>query len=351
MPGDETMKAIVQDRAGDPGVLAVRQVPTPSLRSDDVLIRVERSGVCYHDVLVRQGVFRKAVQMPLIPGHEVAGIVERVGPAVSDFVVGDRICTTQRRAVCGRCRLCRSGRETLCEAQEFMGDAHLNGGYSQYVAVAQDCAVKVPADVSLDHAAIAACAIGTQLNAIRDVGRLKAGETVLVTGASGTQGGHGVQLARAMGARVLATVSSETAAKVARDHGAHDVIVTPHGIDFSRQVREATAGAGVDMVVDNVGTDIFHFIRRAVARGGRWVMVGALSGKQVSFNTAQLFTSGIDMLSAVSCSRAQLADCLQLLADGAVKPVIADVVALDDAAAAHRRLECGGVGGKILLHV
>lgn len=345
------MKAIVQHETGASGVLKLGEIDKPEVRPNDVLIRVTACGVCYHDVVVRQGIFRKRVHLPLVPGHEVSGIIVETGAAVRQLKVGDRVCTVQRRSVCGECRYCRSNRETLCEFQEFMGDAHLNGGYAEFVAVAEDCTVRVPDNIPLEHASIVACAIGTQLNAIRDVAKVRLGETVLVTGAGGTQGGHGVQVARACGARVLALASSQAKADTILANGASRVIISKHGDDFSKQVRECTGGRGVDVVIDNVGAETFQSVKRSLAQGGRWALVGAISGMKVPFNPAELFINGIDMLSAVSCSRSQLEDSLELVSMGLVSPIIAGELPLDQAAVAHERLEHATSGGKLLLRI
>ena len=343
------MKAIVQNQTGGPEVLVLQEVPEPELRPADVLIRVAACGVCYHDVVVRNGVFRTRVHLPLIPGHEVSGIVEKVGPATRRVKVGDRVCTVQRRYVCGQCRECRSGREVMCPYQEFMGDAHLNGGYAELVAVAEDCVAVVPDGVALDQASIVACAVGVQLNAIRDVGKLRLGESVLITGANGGQGVHGLQIARASGAHVIGITSSQAKADALRELGAHDVAVIPHGADFSAEVRKFTDGRGVDVVIDNVGTAVFESVRRSFAPHGRWVMVGALTGEKAGFNPAQMFINDISLLSAVSCTRAQLEDALLLVKRGIVRPLVVQRLALADAADAHARLEREGIGGRMIL--
>lgn len=343
------MRAIVQRHAGGAEVLALEDVPEPEVRPGDVLIRAAVCGVCYHDVVVRNGVFRRRVHMPLVPGHEVAGVVERVGAATRELKVGDRVCTVQRRSVCGQCADCRSGHEATCPYQEFMGDAHLNGGYAELVAVSEDCVVRIPDGLPMEQAAIVACAVGTQLNAIRDVGKLRLGESVLIMGAAGGQGAHGVQIARACGAHVIALTSSDAKAEKIRALGAHETLVVPHGADFSGAVRDVTDGRGVDVVIDNVGTGVFDSIRRSLARHGRWVLVGALSGEKASFNPAQLFLNGISMLSAVSCSRSQLRDALVLVQRGLVRPIIADALPLAEAAHAHERLERAGVMGRLIL--
>lgn len=343
------MKAIVQEQTGAADVLALREVPAPVMRPGDVLIRVAASGVCYHDVVVRNGTFRRRVHLPLIPGHEVSGVVVQVGPQTQRFQVGDRVCTTQRRSVCGVCRECRSGHEVACEKREFMGDAHLNGGYAELVAVSEHCVALVPDTIDLVQASIVACAIGTALNAIRDVAKLKLGETVLITGAAGGQGAHGVQLARASGAHVIALVSSEAKAAVVRELGAHEVVVSAHGEDFSRQLLALTDDRGVDVVIDNVGAAIYQPLRRSLARYGRWILVGALSGETASFNPAHLFLHNISMLSAVSCSRSQLEDALTLVERGLVRPLITAALPLSEAVDAHLTLERSGGMGRLIL--
>ena len=122
----------------------------------------------------------------------------------------------------------------------------LNGGYAEYVCVEDDNVALVPHGVALDEASVVACAIGTELNAIRDVAQVKVGERVLVSGAGGGLGGPGIQLARLSGAIVYAVTASEEKAETIRDHGAHHVIVTPRGADFSSELKKLTDGEGVE---------------------------------------------------------------------------------------------------------
>lgn len=343
------MKAMVVDAPGAPEVLTLRDVPVPELRRNDVLIKVEACGVCFHDVVTRNGVFRRGVKMPVIPGHEVSGVVERVGPEVRDFKPGDRVTTAQRRHICGRCRYCRSGRETSCEEREFLGDVGLNGGYAEYVAVGEDNVTRVPEGVALDQASIVACAIGTELNAIRDVAHVQAGDKVLVTGAGGGLGIHGVQLARLAGGFVVALTTTADKAQLIADAGAHEVIVGRRGEDFSSEVKRVTGGEGVDVAIDNVGSVAFEPTRRSLAMGARWIFIGQLTGEFVKLNPAQLFTRDISIRSAKSTSRAQLQDSLELVRRGEVKPIITATYPLEQAAEAHRAVESGRAAGRVLI--
>ena len=286
-----------------------------------------------------------------MPGHEICGRVAAVGAGVTRFGVGDRVATTQRFHVCGRCRLCRGGDETLCEERRFLGQTGLRGGYAEYVAVDDDNIARVPDGVTDEQAAIAACAIGTSLNAVRDTGRVRLGERVLVTGAGGGLGVHALQLARAAGGFVVAQTTSADKAALLAELGADEVLVTARGEDFSPRLRGLTGGRGVDVAIDNVGTLQFEATRRSLATNGRWVLVGQLDGGFVPFNPAQLFLRNQSMLSVHSTSRAQLEDTLDLIARGAVRPVVTETCGIDEVAEVHRRMERGGVAGRIVLRM
>lgn len=343
------MRAMVVTKPGGLDALVLTDVPVPEMRNNDVLIKVEACGVCFHDVVTRNGTLKRGVQLPLIPGHEIAGIVEKVGPAVKDFKPGDRVTTVQRRHICGSCRYCRTGRETSCDEREFLGDMGLNGGYSEFVCVEDDNVAVVPDSVSLDQAAITACAIGTELNAIRDVAHVQPGDKVLVTGAGGGLGIHGIQIARIAGGFVVAVTTSEEKAKIIKEAGAHEVILVKRGDDFSGAVKKVTGGEGVDVAIDNVGSALFQSTRRSLAMGGRWIFIGQLTGEFVQINPAQIFLRDISIKSAKSTSRKQLQDCLEMVRLGQVKPIITGVLPLEAAAEAHREVESGHSTGRILL--
>ena len=149
----------------------------------------------------------RGFRMPINCVHEIAGEVAAVGSRVTEFKVGDRVTTTQRRHICGHCQFCRTGRETWCEEKEFLGDVGLNGGYAEYVLLGQENMIQVPDNVPLEEAAIVACAVGTEYNAIASTAKLLVGENCLVTGSGGGLGLHRIHIARAAGAQVIATTN------------------------------------------------------------------------------------------------------------------------------------------------
>ncbi|MFC4786350.1 alcohol dehydrogenase catalytic domain-containing protein [Nocardioides sp. MAHUQ-72] len=342
------MRAVVVTNVGGPEVLELVAVPDPSPRGPECLVRVLACGVCSHDVATRRGTLKRGIELPVICGHEIAGEILAVGPGVVTRRPGELVVSTQRRRVCGSCRWCRSGRETLCPSLEFLGDVGLNGGYAELVLVEEDNLVPIPENLSPAEACIVACTVGSELNAIRDVARVRAGETVLVTGAGGGLGIHGIQVAAACGARVLATTTTPGKVALLEKLGAEVLLVDP-GTDFAERILDHTDGHGVDVAIDNVGSPVFHAVRRSLARGGRWVLVGQLTGDFVSLNPAQLFLRGIDLLSAISTTRQQAVDALDLVSRGLVVPVIEDVRPLAEASDAHRRVESGAVTGRLVL--
>lgn len=343
------MRAVVAERTGPPSVLRVADVAARAPGPREIRIAVAACGVCFHDVVVRNGTFRRGVGMPVILGHEVAGTIEKLGSGVREFRCGDLVATTIHSHVCGHCRDCRGGHETSCPERIFLGDAGLNGGYAEFVCVDADAALKVPAEVSAEEASIVACTIGTELNAVRDVGRVRLGERVLVTGAGGGLGLHGVQLSRLAGAFTIAVTTTLAKAARIREAGADEVIIVERGEDFSSEVRRLTDGRGVDAVIDNVGSVVFEAVRRSMADGGRIVLVGQLTGEFMKINPAQLFLRNISILSAKAVSRSQLADALELVARRRIKAAVEDVYPLEAAAETHRLVEAGLSTGRLVL--
>jgi D-arabinose 1-dehydrogenase-like Zn-dependent alcohol dehydrogenase len=343
------MRAVVVERTGPPEVLRVADIAAREPGPREVRIAVAACGVCFHDVVVRNGTYRRGVGMPVILGHEVAGKIEKLGSEVKGLQPGDPVATTTYSHLCGCCRHCRGGHETSCPERIFLGDAGLNGGYAELVCVDADAVQKVPAGVPLEEASIVACTVGTELNAVREVGQVRLGDRVLVTGAGGGLGLHGVQLCRLSGAFTIAVTTSKAKAAGIRDAGADEVIVVDREKDFSAEVRRLTDGRGVDVAIDNVGSPVFESVRRSMADDGRIVLVGQVTGEFISINPAQLFLRNVSILSAKGVSRAQLADALDLVARRRIKPVVEDVCRLENAVDAHRRVEAGLSSGRLVL--
>lgn len=341
------MRAIIQTEFGGPDVLRMAELPDPKARHGQVVIRVKACGVCGHDLLERSGVMKHGVVFPMVHGHEVAGEVVEVGEGVQSLKVGDRVASLQRDP-CGHCRYCRRGRESSCLNNVFIGHNGTTGGYGEYVAVGEKALVKLPDEVSYEHASVLACSAGTVLHAVREEAKVKPGDTVLVTGAGGGLGMHSVKLARLFGAEVIATTTSEHKVDMLKQAGANHVVVAPDN-DFTDEVRRVTAGYGVDAVLDNVGAPIFRSALKVMAPYGKFIVIGQVTGDKISFNPALLIFKNISLIGSKSTHWQELQDMVELTRRGQFTPVIAEVMPVAEAREAHVMLEERRAAGRVVL--
>jgi D-arabinose 1-dehydrogenase-like Zn-dependent alcohol dehydrogenase len=256
-----------------------QDVPVPMIGGRDVLVRVRAAGVCHSDVHYRAG--KSPVHpLPLTLGHEVAGVVEAVGPSVGRVRVGDRVCL-HYLLTCGNCFYCSTGNEQFCTTGKMIGH-HADGGYAEYIAVPERNAVPLPDKISFEQGATLMCASATSFHALRK-SRLAAGETVAVFGAGGL-GMSAIQLARAFGALdVFAVDVKPGKLALAEKHGA--VPVNAAEKDAAAEIRSLTAGRGVDVALEMIGLP--KTMRQAVqslAILGRAVIVG-ISDQPVPIDT------------------------------------------------------------------
>ncbi len=261
------MRALRLVATGSPLVAADLPVPAPA--AGEVLVRVRAAGICHSDAHYRAG--RSAsLKAPLTLGHEVAGEVAALGAGVTSRRVGDRVCL-HYLVTCGSCDACRAGHEQYCTTGRMIGH-HRDGGYAEFIAVPARNAVALPASIGFEHGAAMMCSSATSLHALRR-GRLAPGETVAVIGVGGL-GISAVQLARELGASAVFAVDRD-AAKLATAARFGATPVDAGERDPVAQVRELTAGRGVDVALELVGNPLT--MRQALqmcAVHGRAVIAG-----------------------------------------------------------------------------
>jgi acryloyl-coenzyme A reductase len=341
------MRALVLPKFGPPDVFVCQDVPTPAPAADQMLVRVAACGVCGHDLLNRAGHFPHT-RLPAVMGHEIAGTVVEIGPLITRFKPGDRVAVIQR-IPCGTCGLCRSGRENICISGPGFYGEDLSGGYGDFVLASERNAILVPAGIPLHVASVLSCAIGTGFHALRRA-RLELGDSVLITAASGGVGIHTIKLARLLGVRVIAVSTSEAKSQLLRDAGAHKVVVSPTS-SFHKQARNLTGGEGVDAVIEIAGSPTFESSVRSIKAGGRMIIVGNVEPGPVALNPAMAILKEIDFFGSAHATVADLRKIIDLVAAEAIKPDIAEVFDVEDAAGAHRLMEeRKSVGRVVLLH-
>lgn len=320
------MKAIRVSHTGGPEVMELVDLPTPQAKADHALVKVRVAGVNSIDGQFRDG--RLRTPLPFIPGQEGAGVVTAIGPQAKVVKVGDRVAW--------------SG--TL-------------GSYAEYVAAPKEHLVPVPSSISDEQAAAAMVHGLTAHYLVNDAHKLKAGETALVHAAAGGVGLLVVQMARAVGARVIGTASSEQKAQLAREAGADEVIVFTHQ-DFETEVKRLTAGKGVDVVYDGVGKATFEKNLNVMRLRGMLVLYGMSSGPVPPVDPARLSEKGSLYMARTTLAHftatreellARTTALFAMIAEGKLKVRVAKTYPLADAAHAHRDMEARKVAGKLLL--
>jgi D-arabinose 1-dehydrogenase-like Zn-dependent alcohol dehydrogenase len=300
--------------------------------------------VCGHDLLDRKGLL-PSVRLPQVLGHEIAGTVEAVGEGVEGVRPGDPVAV-YLRAACGRCAECQGGQQDRCRAGRLLGSG-TDGGYQEYLIVAEHNLVPVPAGLALTDAALVACPIGASLRAVRAAG-VGLGDVVLVTGASGGLGLHQIALARLAGADVIAVTSSERKADTLRQAGAREVVVAPD-LRFAAQVWALTAKQGVSVVLDNVVSGTLGESLRSLGMDGRLVVLGNVAVTPEEVNPGLVIGRRLHVMGSGVCAPRIMRDALDLVARGKVRPVVGAVFPFPRAAEAHRQVEERGLIGRAVL--
>ncbi|MBI4311835.1 MAG: zinc-binding dehydrogenase [Chloroflexi bacterium] len=322
------MRALILETPGNPPKLAYRDTPEPALGPRDALLRVLACGLCHHDRLAMTGVLRRGIPSNAILGHEICGEVVKLGSAVTRVALGRRVVPLLTNA-CGECERCLAGQEHRCISGQGIGHG-VPGGFAPYVAVRETALATVPDGMPPEQACLLACPTGVALQAIQDVACLKAGETVVVTGASGGLGVHAVQLARAMGARVIGVTSSESKLGPLMELGAEDVVLAGGELDFSEIVLAMTGERGADVVLDTVGSPLFGSTVRCLAQYGRLVLLGEVEGRPAQLNLAEVLFRDAVIRGSTGVNRRQLEQAVAMAAGGQVKPVVHATLPLRD---------------------
>jgi NADPH2:quinone reductase len=250
------MKSLLSREPGGPETLALTELPDPEPGPGQLLVRVKACAINYPDVLIIEDKYQFKPPRPFAPGGEIAGIVERVGEGVSGWAEGDRLIA-------------------------MLG----HGGLAEKVLVSAAAALRLPDARGFEEGSALILTYATSIHALLDRGGLKAGETLLVLGAAGGVGLAAVELGKAFGARVVAAVSSEEKAEVARAAGADATLVYPRGpFDkdgskaLAQSFKDAVGSAGADVIYDPVGGDYAEPALRAIAWAGRYLVVGFPAG-------------------------------------------------------------------------
>ena len=323
--------------------------PPAAPGNGEVTVRIKAVALNHIDVWGWRGMAFAKRKMPLVIGAEASGVVDAIGPGVSNVLPGQLVSIYGART-CGLCKACREGRDNLCEHVGGVHGFHLDGFACEAVNLPARLLVPAPPGVDAIGAAVAPVTFGTVEHMLFDNAKLQPGETVLVQAGGSGIGSAAIQLAKKMGCTVITTVGSDDKIEKAKALGADHVI--NYRVDrFEGVVRKLTKKKGVDVVFEHVGADTWAGSMLCMKRGARLVTCGSTSGVSTNMNLMQLFQQQLKILGSFGCRMENMADAMQKMAQGVVHPVIDTIVGFDDIDTALKRMEGRDVFGKIVLQI
>jgi NADPH2:quinone reductase len=324
------LKAVVAHAYGGPETLRIEEWPTPAPGPGQVRIAVRAVGVSFVDVLITAGRYQLKPPLPFIPGTEFSGVIDALGEGVTTLAVGDRVCA--------------SG---------------MGGGFAQYAVTPATAALKAPAGMDFPEAAVLRVSFGTAYYALVQRAHLVPGETVLVLGAGGAVGAAAVQVARALGARVIGSASSPAKRALALASGA-EAAVDSNAPDWRDQIKALTGGRGVDVVVDPVGGAATEPAFRSLAWNGRHLVIGFAAGDipKLPVNLPLLKGAaliGVDIRQFGEKEPEEAARNIErlfaLCAQGVLTPAIAERRPFEAFAQAMTLAQAGATAGRVVVEI
>ncbi len=337
------MKAIFFEKTGGTEVLKYGEVPTPEPKIGEALVRVRACAINNLDVQQRRGKIEGP--MPHISGSDVAGVIEKIN-GKSSLDIGDEMIINPAIS-CGVCPPCENG--LACELVTIFG-YKTQGGYAEYVTIPIGQLYPKPKNLSFPEAAAFPLTFLTAWHMLTSRANLQKGETVFIWGASGGLGSAGMQVAKYLGAKIIAAAKSEEDAKRFKENGASEVVIYTKG-SVEDSVRRLTNGRGVDAVFESVGAKTWETSLMMLRPYGRVVIAGTTSGDMGTQDLSEIYYRQLTILGARMGTKTEFEKVVSLFNDGKLKPVVDKVFPLKEAAEAQRRMEESKQMGKIVLEI
>lgn len=342
------MKAAQLVAHGRPGQIRLVELPDPQPAAQEVTVRVRACGLNRLDLWLEEGALPVPVDLPRIPGGEVAGEILDLGSEVDRHAwkAGDRVAI-QSNLFCGECEFCLAGDESLCLKGQLLG-VQRDGGFAERVAVPARALVPLPEGASYEASAALTLAGSTAVHMLLNRVKVQPGQWVLViAGASGV-GSAAIQIARHLGAHVIATASTPEKRALALSLGARAAVDSSQE-EWPGEVRRLTGKHGVDLVVEHVGGKTLEKTFQCLARGGTIVTCGATAGRQIELNLWPFFVKQHQLVGSYGRTRQDVITTLQWTVNGHLQPVIHQIFSLKDTARAFAALRDRAVLGKVLI--
>jgi 2-desacetyl-2-hydroxyethyl bacteriochlorophyllide A dehydrogenase len=340
------MNAVQLISHGAPGELRLGEVPDPAPGPKEALIRVRACGLNRLDLWAEEGKLPIRIELPLIPGCELAGEIVRTGSHSQEWHAGDRVAV-QSNLFCGECEFCLQGEESECLNSRLLG-VQRDGGFAEQVAVPWSALVPVPDGVDFDTAAALTLAASTAMHMLCNRVEVRSGDWVLVMGAASGVGSAAIQIAKQLGGYVISTGSTERKRQLGLSLGA-DHVVDSNQEDWPAEVRKITQKRGVRVVIDHLGGEVLLQAFTCLGRGGTIVTCGATVGRDVSIKLWPFFVKEHRLVGSYGRNRADMIATLEWAAEGKLKAVVDSIFPLADTAQAYAKLRQREVLGKVLV--
>jgi NADPH:quinone reductase-like Zn-dependent oxidoreductase len=331
---------------GGPEALVYEEAPDPSIRADQVLVRVRACALNHLDLFIRAGIPGMKTPMPHVLGSDIAGEVVAVGELCERVKPGQRVLLSPGLS-CRQCEHCLAGNDNYCRRYTIFG-LGVDGGNTELLAAPEYSVIPIPDDLSFEEAAAAPLVFLTAWHMLMGRARLQPGEDVLVLAASSGVGQAAVQIAKMFQCRVIATAGGEE--KLARAHelGA-DHVIDHYRQDISAEVKKVTGKRGVDVVIEHVGVATWPKSLESLAPAGRLVTCGATTGYDAKLDLRFLFSKQWSLLGSFMGTMGELHQVLKFVFRKQLRPVIDRIYPLAEIRAAHERLEAKEQFGKIVV--
>ena len=342
------MRAIVMWEHGGPGVLQEADTADPVAGPGEALVRVRACALNHLDLWTRKGEAGRSPALPHILGCDIAGEIAALATPVAGLSPGQRVMLSPGTS-CGRCRMCLSGEDSSCREYRILG-AHIHGGYAELVRCPVANVIPIPDAIPFEEAAAFPLVFLTAWRMLVVRARLVLGEDVLVWAAGSGVGMAAIQIAKVLGARVIATAGSAAKLEQARALGADDTI-DHHAQDVVAEVRRLTGKKGVDVVFEHTGAATWERSILSMAHRGRLVTCGATTGPAGATDLRHLFAKQLTVMGSYMGSKADLLAVAPLFFARRLRAVVHEVRPLGDARGAHAMMEASEHFGKIVLSV
>jgi NADPH:quinone reductase-like Zn-dependent oxidoreductase len=340
------MKAVRIHQHGGPEVLTYENVPEPTIKANEILLKVRACSLNHLDLFVRAGIPGVKFKLPHILGSDIAGEVVAVGELCERITPGQRVLLSPGQS-CRQCQKCLEGKDNECRRYALFGTGH-PGGNRELMPAPEYSAIPIPDHLSFEEAAAVPLVFLTAWHMLFGRANLQPGEDVLVLAASSGVGSAAIQIAKLFHCRVIATAGGEEKMAKARQLGA-DEVIDHYAQDISAEVKRLTGKRGVDVVFEHVGRATWQKSFESLSPVGRLVTCGATTGHDVTVDLRYLFSKQYALFGSYMGTMGELHRVLQFVFKGLLKPVIDRVYPLAEIAAAHERLERKEQFGKVIL--